>query len=199
TLVRDYIQPKRALRPNRKTVRFETAPGHQLQHDWGNLEVLLAGERCKVHIAVNVLGYSRRLHVWAAPCEDAEHTYEALVQALEHFGGVPATVRVDNQKAAVLRHSAGGAVQFNEGFLQRTHHCGFTAKACQPHRRGTEGKVGRMVGYVNDRFFQRYQRVESWVDLNQLLTHWVSTVADHRTQRQFDQPPAARFIDEKAT
>src|SRR5690606_18559375 len=65
TLVRDYIQPKRALRPNRKTVRFETAPGHQLQHDWGNLEVLLAGERCKVHIAVNVLGYFRRLHVWS--------------------------------------------------------------------------------------------------------------------------------------
>jgi len=199
TLVRDYIQPKRALRPNRKTVRFETAPGHQLQHDWGNLEVLLAGERCKVHIAVNVLGYSRRLHVWAAPCEDAEHTYEALVQALEHFGGVPATVLVDNQKAAVLRHSAGGEVQFNEGFLQLAHHYGFTPKACQPHRPRTKGKVERMVGYVKDHFFQRYQSFESWAHLNQLLTHWVSTVADQRTLRQFDQSPAARFIDEKAT
>ena len=31
TILRAYIAPKRALRPSRATVRFETAPGHQLQ------------------------------------------------------------------------------------------------------------------------------------------------------------------------
>ncbi len=29
-ILRDYITPKRALRPNRATVRFETDPGQQL-------------------------------------------------------------------------------------------------------------------------------------------------------------------------
>jgi len=29
TILRDYIQPKRALRPGRATVRFETAPGEK--------------------------------------------------------------------------------------------------------------------------------------------------------------------------
>jgi transposase len=37
TILRDYIQPKRALRPSRATVRFETGPGEQLQNDWGNV------------------------------------------------------------------------------------------------------------------------------------------------------------------
>lgn len=32
-----YIQPKRKMRPGRKTVRFETQPGYQLQHDWGKM------------------------------------------------------------------------------------------------------------------------------------------------------------------
>src|SRR3989442_942938 len=31
TVLRDYIQPKRALRAGRATVRYETAPGQQLQ------------------------------------------------------------------------------------------------------------------------------------------------------------------------
>lgn len=46
------------------------------------------------------LGYSRRLHVFAAPSQDAEHTYESLVRAFRYFGGVVKTVLVDNQKAA---------------------------------------------------------------------------------------------------
>ncbi len=197
TLVRGYIQPKRALRPSRKTVRFETSPGYQLQHDWGNLETFVAGERCKVHIAVNELGYSRRFHVWAAPCEDAEHTYESLIRAFRHFGGVSNHVLVDNQKAAVISHTVGGDVRFNEGFLQLAQHYGFTPKACRPHRPRTKGKVERMVGYVKDHFFQCHQRFESWAHLNQLLEHWLASVADNRPLRQFEQSPAQRFTDER--
>jgi transposase len=35
--LRAYIQPKRKMRPGKKTVRFETQPGYQLQHYWGKL------------------------------------------------------------------------------------------------------------------------------------------------------------------
>ena len=35
SILRDYIRPKRALRVRRATMRFETAPGQQLQSDWG--------------------------------------------------------------------------------------------------------------------------------------------------------------------
>jgi transposase len=34
SILKDYIRPERALRPSCATVRFETAPGVQLQHDW---------------------------------------------------------------------------------------------------------------------------------------------------------------------
>ena len=67
SMLRYYIQPKRKMRPGKKTVRFETQPGYQLQHDWGEVEVDVAGERCRVNFAVNTLGYSRRLHVFSAP------------------------------------------------------------------------------------------------------------------------------------
>lgn len=197
TLVRDYVRPKRALRASRQTVRYETQPGQQLQHDWGELHTEVAGERCKVNIAVNVLGFSRRLHVWAGPSQDAEHTYESLIRAFQHFGGVPASVLVDNQKAAVLRHGRGSPVLFNEGFLALAQHYGFTPRACRPRRARTKGKTERMVGYVKHHFFQRYRSFESYAHLNQLLEQWLETYADQRVLRQFGQSPAQRFEQER--
>lgn len=198
TLVRQYIQPKRSLRASKQTVRYETAPGQQLQHDWGEIRTELAGQQCTVNFAVNQLGCSRHFHVWAGPCQDAEHTYESLVQAFHYFGGVPAQVLVDNQKAAVIRHDRHGQVTFNTGFLALANHYGFTAKACRPHRPRTKGKTERMVGYVKHHFFQRYRSFESYTHLNQLLEHWLNTYASQRVLRQFRQSPAQRFEEERS-
>src|SRR5690606_7325375 len=151
------------------------------------------GTRCKVYIAVNTLGYSRRFHAWAALSQDAEHTYESLVRAFRYFGGVPREVLVDNQKSAVLLHRPGEELRFNEGFLQLASHYGFTPRACRPYRARTKGKVERMVGYVKHHFFQRYRHFENLAHLNQLLEGWLAAHADLRILRQFDQSPASRF------
>ncbi|STT81869.1 Transposase and inactivated derivatives [Klebsiella pneumoniae] len=77
-------QPKRKCSVKKNSC-FETQPGYQLQHDWGEVEVEVAGQRCKVNFAINSLGFSRRFHVFAAPKQDAEHTYESLVRAFRYF------------------------------------------------------------------------------------------------------------------
>lgn len=197
TVLREYIQPKRRLRHGRETVRFETQPGYQLQHDWGEVEAEVAGLPCKINFAVNTLGYSRRFHVFAAPCQDAEHTYESLVQAFGYFGGCVKTVLVDNQKAAVLKHDNTGEVIFNAGFQSLAKHYGFIPRACRPHRPRTKGKVERMVGYVKHNFFVHYRRFDSFAHVNQLLTQWLAHEAEQRDLRQFHQTPAERFEAEK--
>lgn len=195
TIVRDYIQPKRALRPAKATVRFETKPGEQLQHDWGELWTNVGGERCKVHIAVNTLGYSRRFHVMAAPCQDAEHTYESLVRAFEWFGGATGSVLVDNQRSAVLEHTRR-SVRFNPGFKALAGHYGFVPKACRPYRARTKGKVERMVGYVKQHFFVRYRSFESLAHLNQQLETWLLEEADRRVHGTVKEVVAERFARE---
>lgn len=197
TLVRTYIQPKRPLRASKQTVRYETQPGKQLQHDWGEIRTELGGRLCTVNFAVNVLGYSRHFHVWAGPRQDAEHTYESLVQAFRYFDGVPASVLVDNQKAAVVRHERDGKITFNTGFLELANHYGFIARACRPQRPRTKGKTERMVSYVKHHFFQRYRSFDSYAHLNQLLEHWLNTCARQRLLRQFRQTPSERFQEEQ--
>ena len=195
-VLRAYIEPGRALRPGRATVRFETEPAQQLQHDWGEIIVPVAGRTQRVHIAVSILGYSRRFHVMAAPCCDAKHTYESLVRAFAWFGGVTRQVWVDNQKSAVTAH-VPGAVCFNERFKQLARHYGFVPKACRPYRPRTKGKVERIVGYVKQHFFQRYRSFESFAHLNHLLEAWLLEEADQRLHGTVKEVVAARFERER--
>jgi transposase len=196
-ILRAYIQPKRVLRPSRATVRFETQPGEQLQHDWGEIVTVIDGVSRKVFFAVNTLGFSRRFHVWASDSQDAEHTYEALVRAFEYFGGIPAEVLVDNQKTAVIEHRIGEAIRFNARFLDLAGHYGFRPRACRPYRARTKGKDERMVRYVKEHFFVRYRAFESLAHMNQLLVQWLTEEADPRVHGTHGEVVIERFGQER--
>jgi len=198
SILLEYIQPKRVLRPGQATVRFETEPGKQLQSDWGELLVEIAGQMRKVHFIVNELGYSRRFHFWCTESEDAEHTYEGLIRSFEYLGGVTQEVLVDNQKSAVLEASNNGHPKFNERFVDLAGHYGFMPRACKPYRARTKGKDERMVGYIKQNFFVRYRRFESWTHLNQLAEKWLKEEADRRLQGTVKEVVAERFEREKS-
>jgi transposase len=197
TILREYVHPKRALRPGKATVRFETQPGEQLQSDWGEVLVEIAGQETKVHFIVNELCYSRRFHFWCTDSEDAEHTYEGLIRGFEYLGGVTEQVLVDNQKSAVLKHPSNSRPYFNERFEDLAGQYGFTPRACKPYRARTKGKDERMVGYIKGNFFVRYRAFESWAHLNQLAEKWLAEEADLRVQGTVKEVVLERFEREK--
>ncbi len=193
SILRDYIRPKRPLRKSRATVRFETDPGVQMQIDWGEIVILVGGEQKKVHFFVSTLGYSRRFHFWCTDREDAEHTYEGIIRAFEHFGGIPRQVLIDNPKCMVIKHRIGGKVRFNKRFLDLADHYGFIPQACRPLRAQTKGKDERMVGYVKGNFFKRYRSFESMAHMNQLAIQWLAEEADPRLHGTVKEIVAERF------
>ena len=196
TIVRAYVTPKRALRPSKATVRFETPPGRQLQSDWGQIVTVVAGQEVKVDFIVNTLGYSRRFHFWCTDSQDAEHTYEGLVRSFEYFGGVTEEVLVDNQKTAVISHTNGQGAQFNPRFVDLSGCYGFQPRACQPYRARTKGKDERMVGYVKQNFFVRYRAFDSVEQMNLLAEHWLAEEADQRLHGTVREVVIERFARE---
>jgi len=105
---------QRAVQPYRQalkaealaTVRFETPPGRQLQIDFGERLVEIAGARVKAYLFVATLGHSRRCHVRAFRHERQESWFTGLESAFLAFGGVPEEVLMDNPRALVQRHDA---------------------------------------------------------------------------------------------
>lgn len=116
---------QRAVEPLRRelraeavaTVRYETAPGQQLQIDFGSTSVSVGDEPVRVHLFVATLGYSRRCYVAVFLHERQSAWLHGLEGAFRHFGGVPHEVLLDNAKALVEEHNAQTReVRFNDRF-----------------------------------------------------------------------------------
>jgi transposase len=188
---------RRELRAQKRaTVRFETAPGQQLQIDFGDTRVWIGEERVRAHLFVATLGYSRRLHVRASLRERQADWFEGMEGAFLRFGGVPGEVLFDNPKALVEHHDAATReVRFNGRLHAFARYWGFVPRACAPYRARTKGKDERGVGYVK-RNAVAGRRFASWAALEAHLERWVREVADRRVHGTTGVAPAERFAEE---
>lgn len=179
---------------DRATVRFETAPGKQLQIDFGEKWVDVAGVRSKAFVFVATLGYSRRSFVRVYPGLRQRHWLAGLDEALRHFGGVPEVCLVDNAKALVVRWQGDRPI-FHPEFEAFCRHWGMAPRACRPYRARTKGKVERSVGYGKGNALGRLSFV-SWEALDAHLVWWMREVADVRLHGTTHERPIDRFAVE---
>lgn len=197
---------ERAVRPYRRelaaqaraTTRFETAPGKQLQIDFGERLVEIGGAKVKAFLFVGTLGYSRRLHVRAFRNERQESWFAGLESAFAAFGGVTQEVLFDNARALVVEHDAATrSVVFNEKLAAFARHWGFRPRACAPYRARTKGKTENGVGYVKKnavagRCFASWEAFEAHLDA------WIREVAEVRIHGTTGEAPMARFVGAEA-
>jgi hypothetical protein len=180
------------------SVRFETAPGQQLQIDFGERLVEIGGNQVKAFVFVGTLGYSRRLHVRAFRSEKQEHWFAGLESAFRTFGGVPETVLMDNPRALVVRHDAARrTVEFNDKLLAFARHWRFRPRACAPYRARTKGKTESGVGYVKKNAIAGHS-FESWEAFEAHLARWEREVANVRVPGTTGEAPIARFARDEA-
>lgn len=174
------------------TVRFETAPGHQMQVDFGQKLVAIAGELVRMYLLVAVLSYSRRLFVKAFLAERQDDWREGIAAAFRHFGGVTRTVLGDNARALVIdRDRATGTVRFHPAYLQFCRDWDVEPRACGPYRARTKGKTESGVKYVK-RNALAGRPFDSFGGLERHLAGWM-VEADHRIHGTTHEPPLLRF------
>jgi transposase len=184
---------------NLATVRFETPPGQQMQIDFGEKVVPIAGQPVKVYLMTVVLGYSRRLYCRAFLAQRQDDWLEGLESAFQHFGGLPEQILCDNASPLVTSHDRqSGQVVWNPGFEAFCQDRGLTPKACRPRRARTKGKIERGVGYVKHNALAG-RAFASFEDLQQHLWSWMVEVADLRIHGTTKEQPTVRFErDERA-
>ncbi|HYZ41105.1 MAG TPA: IS21 family transposase [Stellaceae bacterium] len=192
---------ERAVAPSRQAVRaearaclrFETAPGQQLQIDFGETRVPIGGDPVRVHLFVATLGYSRRVFVRAFRHERQSAWFDGMEGAFQRFGGVPREVLFDNARALVDHHDAGTReVRFNGRLHAFARHWGFRPRACAPYRARTKGKDERGVGYVKRNAIAGHA-FDSWAAFEAHLEWWMREIADVRVHGTTGEAPLVRF------
>ena len=184
-------------------IRFETAPGHQAQMDWG--EYRLGGQ--KVYCFVGVLGFSRILYFEYVDSMRAEVLVACHRRMFQAFGGVPREVLYDNMKTVVTKRDAyaRGRHRFHDDLWSLAKDFGFRPVLCRPYRPQTKGKVERMVRYVAESFFHplvtKLEMLGEPIDLERLNAEalaWCQGVANVRTHGTTGVQPVQRLPEDQA-
>lgn len=202
SLLRQYLFQYRGQPTLQSIVRFETAPGKQMQVDWGQMR----GGKQPIHAFIAVLGYSRAMCVVFTDnmrYDTLEHCHRLT---FDYFQGIPGEVWYDNMKTVVIERNAYGEGEhrLHQPFYQFAKSMGFIPKLCHTYRPQTKGKVERMVRYVRDNFFRplntKLMALGQTLDIqtaNQDVMLWLETVAHQRIHDTTKQKPAERLVLER--
>jgi transposase len=205
--VKRYVRKLRAAAPLAFR-RMECEPGTEAQVDFGTgAPVAGAAGRRRPYVFRLVLSHSRKGYSEVVFRQRTEDFLQCMENAFWHIGGVPATVVIDNLKAAV-KHADWFDPQLNPRLLAFCEHYHTVILPTKPYMPRHKGKVERGVGYVQENALKG-RTFESLQLQNLHLQQWEASVADrriHGTTRQqvckvFDeverkalQPlPAGRF------
>ncbi|WP_146907253.1 IS21 family transposase [Arenimonas daejeonensis] len=143
--VQRFVADRYPPPPRRARRRVETPPGAQAQVDWAQFpRMVVAGQAVTLHAFHLVLSHSRFGAVVWMPAQDSLCWLAAHNAAFERVGGIPAVLRVDNTKTAVVR-GAGAWGQLNDSYRRYATTVRFHVDACAPYSPEHKGKVERAV------------------------------------------------------
>jgi transposase len=202
TQLKLFLAPLKAASPE-PVVRFETAPGEQMQADF----TVVRRGRDPLLAFVATLGYSRASWVRFTTAEDTETMVACVREALMFFGGVPQHVLFDNARTVVTDRDAygEGRHRWNRALLALAEEYGFRLRLCRPYRAKTKGKVERFNGYLKGSFLVPLGATLKASGLkldapaaNVHIGRWLTEVANARMHATTHQRPDRRLAMERA-
>jgi transposase len=161
-----YVRRRQGQPRVRPTRRVEVAMGTQAQVDWVQSRAWVEdlGGPVRLWAFVMVLSASRMWAVVWSRRKDLASWIRCHNEALVRLGGVPLSVRPDNEKTAAGR-GAGPWGEVNEGYDSYARQMGFVVNLARPRRPSDKGKVERRARDVR---WHQVRTGECFADLESL-------------------------------
>ena len=143
--VQRYFRARYGPPPVRARRRVETPAGAQGQADWASFPSVVVAGRTHDLLGFHLqLSWSRFAAVVWSWRKDQLAWQEAHIAALTRLGGVPACIRVDNEKTAVVR-GAGAWGEHNPAYQRFAQRARFHIDLCPPRAPEAKGKIERRI------------------------------------------------------
>lgn len=172
-----YDSIKRYVRKVKKKAphffeRLPVFPGHEAQVDFGQGPLIGEGSSKlrRSWLFKMTLSYSRHSYEELVFHQDVETFLRCHEHAFQAWGGVPATVKLDNLKSGVLRAHLYEPI-LNPVYLAFSEYWNFVPNPCDPYQPQQKGRVEKDVGYTKSNALQAHQP-KSLEEGNLMLRHW---------------------------
>ena len=194
TIVRDYLRKQRekALKNRQAFIRFESAPGKQMQIDWGHFDALTYGTtKRKLYALAVIESYSRMLYVQFTHSQRQEVLHQGILNAFRFFGTSPEEIVVDNMLTAVTERW-GRLIRFNDAFPDFLRPFKIVPVACNIRSPQEKGKIERSIQYMRQNFWPA-RTFADLMDVQNQVNQWRDTVANVRIHQTTGEKPQDRF------
>ena len=198
--VKRFIRKCRGQQSPEACAVIETAPGEELQVDYGTGPMVRDGHTGKyrrTRLFVLTLGYSRksiRLMVFGSSSQTWAELHE---KAFRRLGGVTRVAVLDNLREGVLKPDIYDPT-VNPLYRDMLRHYNVVALPCRVRDPDRKGKVERGVGHAKNTPLKGL-RFESLEEAQTYLDHWETRWADTRIHGTTKRQVAAMFAEEKPT
>lgn len=155
-------------------IRREHPAGDECEFDWGEVPLVIAGQRRKFQMAVFTLQHSNRRSAWLFPRQDTLALMEAHRNFFMEVTGVPRVMVYDNMKVAVTVRKGGRgrpSSKYPTKTMQRLSlYYGFTERFCNARSGWEKGSVERAVeivrheAFVSRQSFNTLAEAQAWLD-----------------------------------
>jgi transposase len=196
--VKRFVRGLRGKQSPEACAVIETAPGEELQVDYGTGPMVRDGHTGKyrrTRLFVLTLGYSRkcvRLMVFGSSSQTWAELHE---KAFRRLGGVTRVAVLDNLREGVLKPDIYDPT-VNPLYRDMLRHYNIVALPCRVRDPDRKGKVERGVGHAKNTPLKGL-RFESLEEAQSYLDHWETRWADTRIHGTTKRQVAAMFAEEK--
>jgi transposase len=196
--VKRFIRRFRGQQSPEACAVIETAPGEELQVDYGSGPMVReahTGKYRRTRLFVLTLGYSRksvRLMVFGSSSQTWAELHE---KAFRRLGGVTKVAVLDNLREGVLKPDIYDPT-VNPLYRDMLRHYNVVALPCRVRDPDRKGKVERGVGHAKNTPLKGL-RFESLEEAQTYLDHWETRWADTRIHGTTKRQVAAMFAEEK--
>ena len=177
-------------------IRIHTDPGEEAQVDFGYIGITKddCGKNRKTWVFNMRLSHSRLDYYEKVYDQKVETFIRCHINAFEFFGGVPAYVRIDNLKSAILKASFYEPI-YQINYKQFADYYKFSPIPCRIYRPNDKGKVESGIKFVKGNFFKG-RTFESGTDLERKLREWNNS-ANKRVHGTTRKVPLEVFMEEE--
>lgn len=163
--IQRYVRAAFPPPPKRARRRVETPAGAQAQADWAVFPSVPFADGPRDLYAFHMqLSHSRFDTVVWSEKKDQLAWLHCHSEALRRIGGVPATVRIDNEKTAISK-GAGAWGEIHIAYRRYAEIARFHIDACAPRSPEAKGKIERRI---RDQRLQADPCSQTWTDVAEL-------------------------------
>lgn len=195
TTVCNYIRGEK-LREMEAFIRQDFMPGESCEFDWGEVNLVIAGEKRKLNMAAFTAAYSNYRYGMLYDKQDTLAFMESHIEFIAHTGGVYQEYIYDNMRVAVKKFIGRSEKEPTRALLQLSGYYKFRYRFCNARKGNEKGHVERSVEYMRRKAFSRRSEFASLQEANEHLLATCNRLNSIKLT-SIDKNPIDMFAEEK--